>query len=808
MFFLNCRFLTEVYWFLVFFTWIPVIFGRGVLPLYGDHETDLFVLLSQHWYFHQTLGIFTIIALLQFLITIRLRIGEFIVPTIFSIFSCSNYLYNNIIEWSPFLFGMYFLYACLFIFSLIIFIWRGHLISPSFVLFLIVVFIDAAMSHVRIGFFHNDLNSFSAIDMMFQNFSHSIISIVTFVFAVISVKLIYLYWYHNQYLIYQLKHQNVIKLVMQTLLIWWPMPIIFLGLITGYQYLYSSANKRLSNELFFEAFEGQFVYDFTSFAETTQTMVEIRTKQYGISTMEELEFNLVREDFMRLGTPYFRRYLEPFGQTYQETINSLVSGLLTDGNSDSKTIQDALRGEFPEDYHVKFDRAINQLNALDSWKFLNLAIGEQAVDFLIKLELLEGIAMFEKMTLEDVLQYYTAIKLDVYARIVRKELDGIVSDLTEQPGMEPDELKITLDKRIGKTLPGTSKNRCGFFDVSCFFLNRVKSTINRKFRSIREEAIETIKEDLSSADSNAKKRARLLRGTVRKSEKEFHDNVNNLLQLSIERLFTFAAAASQLMFLYSLLILIKSFMIIFARVLFDLRRHNPMLAQFQFDIGSNVLAKITRHNSSLGVSKVTLDDLYFCYEDVQIAGVTPDKKFPLGFRYFLPRLLSGRFSFRLIKGRRSDFDAQISVTKAKEIVQWDLQDNEVVVFRWSDMIGFSKGTNFRRIVSCSLPALIFGKIVFYCAEGPGTIFLKTSSEVDVGATEEQRRPIIPDSLVAWNAQIKFHLDARHSTLNAFLSFYNIIVENGCSYVRDTGDERARGVSGGILRFVKSFLLPF
>ncbi|MEM8796895.1 MAG: hypothetical protein AAGE61_15120, partial [Pseudomonadota bacterium] len=221
-------------------------------------------------------------------------------------------------------------------------------------------------------------------------------------------------------------------------------------------------------------------------------------------------------------------------------------------------------------------------------------------------------------------------------------------------------------------------------------------------------------------------------------------------------------------------------------------------------------AKITRKNSAFTVRKDVSEDRYYCYHDIQLQGPPPARSFPLGFRFLLPRLLSRRFSFQHVEGNRSgpaNFPAKITIDPPKEIIEWKLREGEVVMFRWNDLVGFSKGINFRRVASLSLSSLILGRIIYYSAEGPGTIYFKTLSAPDISATKTRRSPFDPTGLVAWNAPIRFHVDASLSTLNAFLSSFNITTERGNDYVRDTTDRRVRGTSGGILRFVTTFLLP-
>lgn len=265
------------------------------------------------------------------------------------------------------------------------------------------------------------------------------------------------------------------------------------------------------------------------------------------------------------------------------------------------------------------------------------------------------------------------------------------------------------------------------------------------------------------------------------------------------------------MSLYSLVLLIKTFLIVYARVLFEPHDDDPVAAKFQNLVTSRGQGNITIKKSSLVIRKDVPDDRYYSYSDVQISGPKKSRSFALGIRFFFNRVFTGKFTFLHVPKKRTgklDHSVNLDVEQPAQIIEWKLEKNERVFFKYSDLIGFSETLSFGRIASLSITTLIMGRILYYYAEGPGTLYLRSLAKpaTNTGSKSARNRPFDPAMLIAWNAPIEFYVDAKLDVRNTFISSYNLQVGNG-SYIRDTSPHRQGKTPAGILRFTTQFLLP-
>ncbi|MDA8586638.1 hypothetical protein N9L47_10290 [Rhodobacteraceae bacterium] len=149
---------------------------------------------------------------------------------------------------------------------------------------------------------------------------------------------------------------------------------------------------------------------------------------------------------------------------------------------------------------------------------------------------------------------------------------------------------------------------------------------------------------------------------------------------------------------------------------------------------------------------------------------------------------------------------KLNLNHPAEIVQWNIKPGEHVLFRFSDLQAFSKDIIFHRRVSLSIGTLVFGRMILYYAEGPGTLLLRTGATAEISTPRNEPKPSEPETFVAWSMPITFYVDAKLDCLNSFISSVNLKVQRPGHFVRDT-DEKRVSSSSGILRFITHFLLP-
>ncbi|WP_353392322.1 hypothetical protein [Ruegeria sp. HU-ET01832] len=268
---------------------------------------------------------------------------------------------------------------------------------------------------------------------------------------------------------------------------------------------------------------------------------------------------------------------------------------------------------------------------------------------------------------------------------------------------------------------------------------------------------------------------------------------------------------SLLLTLYSVIILLKTFLIVFSRVIFAPNGAASLHAQFLPDAPPSSASVLANHGQHYRIP-ITEKDAYFVARwGVTLEGPPPARRRPLGFRMPVARIASGTWAMNRIEGNRvekpDEFDAELKVDEPAELVSWSLQPGERVIFRFSDFVGMSETLKMGRIASLGLSTLILGRMIYYYAEGPGTLILRTTAAARLTPSSEAEKPAPMPKLVAWGSSTRFSIFAALTTMDTFLSGYNLKTAPKDAVVWDSSTRRGDGPGTGIMRFMKSFLLP-
>ncbi len=268
---------------------------------------------------------------------------------------------------------------------------------------------------------------------------------------------------------------------------------------------------------------------------------------------------------------------------------------------------------------------------------------------------------------------------------------------------------------------------------------------------------------------------------------------------------------SLLLTAYSFIILLKTLLIVFSRVIFAPNGAASVHAQFLPDDPPSVAPVVANHGQHYRIPTSAKDAFFVARWGVTLEGPPPARRRPLGLRMPVARILSGTWAMNRVDGDRAgnpdEFDAELKVDEPAELVSWTLQDGERVIFRFSDFVGMSDTLNMGRISSLGISTLMLGRMIFYYAEGPGTLILRTTAAARLTPSPEAEKPAPMPKLVAWGSSTKFSIFAALTTMDTFLSGYNLRTAPGDAVVWDSSTRRGDGPGTGILRFMKSFILP-
>ena len=389
---------------------------------------------------------------------------------------------------------------------------------------------------------------------------------------------------------------------------------------------------------------------------------------------------------------------------------------------------------------------------------------------------------------------------------LQKRIKQLKNDLKTNTGEAPEKIRDGIEEVLPGRLPGTKIKKCGIDIIVCPVANGIKSLTNRAYVSTKYRELEKLEKELEiiandtslTVDQKAKKMQEKIDSSI--------ERMQSVSKTAVNSSFKAYSYFSILMFVYTVIILIKTFLIVFSRISFSPGTSNH--ATFNTDATEIPQGKIKRLKDKFKLAKSDKKNYYFARQGITIAGVPPARKTPQMFTAIFTRILHKRWSFNYVQPSRSTAGVTISVAKPSEFVNWKLSEGEKVYFHFSDFIGMSEDVTIKRHISLSVSTLLFGRIIYYYAEGPGYLYLKTKAQPAISPGAEASSGQNSALLVAWNKQVGFKIDASQTKVDTFLSDYHVKpVKEDDLLVLDLSEDRGTSTSAGILRFIKSFLLP-
>ncbi|WP_095588643.1 hypothetical protein [Actibacterium ureilyticum] len=360
-------------------------------------------------------------------------------------------------------------------------------------------------------------------------------------------------------------------------------------------------------------------------------------------------------------------------------------------------------------------------------------------------------------------------------------------------------------------LPEFDEPSCWLLDFPCHAEAAIVRRVNRLMDDMHGQMTGAAKTQVDAIYDAGSAQALSATQTARTTTRQAHEAFSRDIATAIQATFRTWRNISFLTLVYSLIILLKTLFIVLSRVIFSPKSGLGVTARFLPHPPPDHPAGISKHGAVYRIPAATPDAHYVSRWGVTLEGPPPARRRPMGYRFPVARIVSGTWAMNRIDGDRAgqedEFDADLKVDEPAELVVWRLAPGERVVFRFADFVGMSDGMRVRRISSLSITTLILGRVIYHAADGPGTLILRTTAAARISTDDDGARPAPMPKLVAWGAETHFGVLAALTTVDTFLSGYNLKVGSGDRVVWDTSTRRGDGPGTGILRFVKSFLLP-
>lgn len=368
----------------------------------------------------------------------------------------------------------------------------------------------------------------------------------------------------------------------------------------------------------------------------------------------------------------------------------------------------------------------------------------------------------------------------------------------------------TIFEVVPKTT-GMKTSQCGKLELSCHAANIVITGLNSAYVKARNKAKPKFVDKMKGMSVKTKKEITAYTEEAKTHIKAALLEFETLTRTSIKRVHTATNMVRQILLFWLILIAVKSFLFVFARVIFDKST----------DIDVDLLEQegMASEGSISSMQEVSIpgDYRYNIYykANYQPLGPAPRFSIPQWGASLLSRLRFGAWNMSLVKMPFEEKDGlTFNAIEAEHLVDWQLEEGEEVVFSYRHFVAMNDNIELRTVISLRVETLLLGRIVFHtarCVGGPGRLILRTRGKP---ATAKQVQQSIPAArLVAWNRYAKFSVDSHLTKADMFLNGFNLKRSRPSTSEEPQGiliveaDARDGGILVGTLRFAKNFLLP-
>jgi hypothetical protein len=403
--------------------------------------------------------------------------------------------------------------------------------------------------------------------------------------------------------------------------------------------------------------------------------------------------------------------------------------------------------------------------------------------------------LIESLIARRSLEYQAAAKAQI-----EQSKNNILAAGDQAEAQATNEVNNALPSRF----PGTETKRCGFLDIPCLLANGVKSMVNTAYTRSRDRQLAIAQSKIQKANADVEAGAEGTAQTFVLTAEGAMQNTELAAIRFTRHLFNALQLISFILSVYAILVLVKSFLVVFSRHYYSSK---PMAALADGD-ENEVFGQIRKANSVYSIPNNDGKRFYVKYEAIGV-NVVDRKRIPYWYKSLISRMLNGCYALCLVDtSTKFQGKGDIKVDPPGQIVVWMLKENEHVVFSFSDFIAMSAELKLAKKLRLKLSSLIFGKILFQFAEGPGTLILRTKSAAIAGDELKAASSLNAEGLIAWNAANEFYIVSSHEIVDTFFSHFSLKKTDGDLIVYDTSASRHKhGMLVGLWRTARTFLSP-
>ncbi len=368
------------------------------------------------------------------------------------------------------------------------------------------------------------------------------------------------------------------------------------------------------------------------------------------------------------------------------------------------------------------------------------------------------------------------------------------------------EYKKIFKETLPEMAPVFKEEDCGFWgklNFPCQAKNSAKRSVNDSYTQQRGIMLGSLTEQVRNSANGTQEEVAQSTISINQTINSQIDEVISKLKFTIQSTFDTITFINLLLDIAFGFLILKSFLYVFSRVAFSSDDENYVTL---LESDSNSLkGTLHKFGNQYTIDPSVTKDNYFISRSFEPSGRAPKFSLPQWKSAILARIFTRNYAMNKVQMSSRPEKVHFKAMGSHEFVEWEIKEGEEVVFHFKNFVGMSEGIKISAIVSLRLTSLLFGRIIFTTAKGPGKLILLTTGEPITAGESIAESSIATSRILAWQKNTRFNVESELNLVDVFMSgIYLKKKEKDLILI----DADVKGPSkNGVVRFIKNFILP-
>ncbi len=388
-----------------------------------------------------------------------------------------------------------------------------------------------------------------------------------------------------------------------------------------------------------------------------------------------------------------------------------------------------------------------------------------------------------------------------------KEINSIIANKTEH--LEKD-VSAVYSKVFKPTLPEMApffnEEDCGFWgklNFPCQAKNSAKRAASDSYSDLRSELLGDLTHQVRNSANGTREEVQESTTAINSMLNAQIDDVRKRLKRTVQSSFDAIIFINLLLDIAFGFLILKSFLYVFSRVAFSSDNENYVtLLKSEVTMANG---KLKKYGNQYMIDPARTNENYYLSRSFEPSGRAPKFAIPQWRSAIFARIFTRNFAMNKVVMKSRPEEVHFKAMGSHEFVEWDIKEGEEVIFHFKNFVGMSEGIKISAVVSLRLTSLLFGRLIFTIAKGPGKLILLTKGEPITTDHAIANSSVATSRIMAWQKNTRFNVESELNLVDVFMSGIYLKKKEGDLILIDAD---VKGPSkNGIVRFIKNFILP-